>query len=759
MSSATPFFKIGNTGPQYNVRVDSLKFNNLSSGFLYLGNTGLARVKTVETDELADSSITTAKLALNSVTSAKVASDIYLSGTPTVETVDTAITGTKQIANTEYVQTSINNFVAGATASLDTLNELATAINNDVNFATTVATNIATKVSKERPKSGSAFEEIGGTKTFTSVPKSNDSVVSNNQLTTKLYVDTYLTTGPTGATGAEGPIGDTGATGAQGQLGPTGATGATGVTGFTGATGITGTMGPTGSTGATGVTGVTGAQGVTGATGAQGATGATGATGLRGATGFTGSTGPTGATGPRGNLGTNIIVPEFSTVTINAANVTNNVYTIPSLNAGVTRYISNVSPNGTFAAVPGTVLNGFDTYASCAIGSVLYLGGPSTINLGSVTTSCIIKYDTVTSVYSPLYQTETTSHGLAGTGFYGVWALCAIGTDLYIGGIFTGAGGVSASNICKYNTLTSTFSALGTGTPNMVLAIYAVGTDLYIGGAFSNIGGITTNGICKYDTITSTFSTVGQTGVGTSSGGNMRSFLLVNTDLYIGGSFTSIDDVSANNICKYNLNTKTFTALGSGITGTVYCFSLLNNNLFIGGALTSAGTTPTNGICSYNLLNSIYSALGTTNLTGISYTQNTSYTAIWSIQKIGLSLLLTGQFNTAGGVPANGIIKYDTTNSTFSALPSNGLSSSHGIIITSILNNILYVCGSMSSAGGTTLTNICRYSFYNTIGLVNGGITFATLDNYNNNFVEIKTTTVSTKKYNVILGKNKSYII
>lgn len=65
----------------------------------------------------------------------------------------------------------------------------------------------------------------------------------------------------------------------------------------------------------------------------------------------------------------------------------------------------------------------------------------------------------------------------------------------------------------------------------------------------------------------------------------------------------------------------------------------------------------------------------------------------------------------------------------------------------------------MSSAGGTTLTNICSYSFYNTIGLVNGGITFATLDNYNNNFVEIKTTTVSTKKYNVILGKNKSYII
>jgi len=757
MSSATPFFKIGNTGPQYNVRVDSLKFNNLSSGFLYLGNTGLARVKTVETDELADSSITTAKLALNSVTSAKVASDIYLSGTPTVETVDTGITGTKQIANTEYVQTSINNFVAGATASLDTLNELATAINNDVNFATTVATNIATKVSKERPKSGPAFEEIDGTKTFTSVPKSNNPVVSNNQLTTKLYVDTYLTTGPTGATGAEGPIGDTGATGAQGQLGPTGATGATGVTGFTGATGITGTMGPTGSTGATGVTGVTGAQGVTGATGAQGATGATGATGLRGATGFTGGTGPTGASGPQGNLGTNTIVPEYSTVTINAANVTSNVYTIPSLNAGVTRYISNVSPNGTFAAVPGNPATSiYYVYGSCAIGSVLYLAGFSSVTVGTVTTNGIVKYDTVTGAYSPLYQIETTNHGVTGSG---CGSVCAIGTDLYIGGEFTAAGGVSATNICKYNTVTSTFSALGTGINASIgfNSIYAIGTDLYIGGTFTSAGGITTNGICKYDTITNTFSALGQTGSGTSSGGKMSCCLLVNTDLYIGGSFSSIDGESANNICKYNLNTQTFSALGSGIIGTgVYCLLLLNNDLYIGGAYTGAGSVTTNSISKYNISSGIYSALGTTNVTGLSSGVDKCYHFI----KVGNSfIILGGTFTSIGGVTATSIAKYDTTNSTFSAMTSNGFSASSSALAQSIINNTLYISGFFSSAGGVAVSNICTYSFYNTIGLVNGGITFATLDNYNNNFVEIKTTTVSTKKYNVILGKNKSYII
>jgi hypothetical protein len=127
-----------------------------------------------------------------------------------------------------------------------------------------------------------------------------------------------------------------------------------------------------------------------------------------------------------------------------------------------------------------------------------------------------------------LYQSGTTSHGLSGIG---CWTLSAIGTDLYIGGLFSAAGGISAGNVCKYNTITSKFSALGTGANNYVFAFGVVGIDLYIGGAFSSIGGLTTNGIIKYDTISSTFSTVGQTGTGLSSGTSVRCFLLVNTDL------------------------------------------------------------------------------------------------------------------------------------------------------------------------------------------------------------------------------------
>lgn len=51
-------------------------------------------------------------------------------------------------ATTSYVTTQINNLINGAPGALDTLNELASALGNDANFATTVTNSIAGKVSK-----------------------------------------------------------------------------------------------------------------------------------------------------------------------------------------------------------------------------------------------------------------------------------------------------------------------------------------------------------------------------------------------------------------------------------------------------------------------------------------------------------------------------------------------------------------------------------------------------------------------------------
>ena len=51
----------------------------------------------------------------------------------------------QSLATQSYVNTQISNLVASAPASLDTLNELAAAINDDNNFATTIVTQLGNK--------------------------------------------------------------------------------------------------------------------------------------------------------------------------------------------------------------------------------------------------------------------------------------------------------------------------------------------------------------------------------------------------------------------------------------------------------------------------------------------------------------------------------------------------------------------------------------------------------------------------------------
>ena len=68
-----------------------------------------------------------------------------LTGIPTAPTA-ASNTNTTQIATTAYVQTEITDLIDAAPGTLDTLNELAAAINDDANYNTTLTTALATKL-------------------------------------------------------------------------------------------------------------------------------------------------------------------------------------------------------------------------------------------------------------------------------------------------------------------------------------------------------------------------------------------------------------------------------------------------------------------------------------------------------------------------------------------------------------------------------------------------------------------------------------
>jgi hypothetical protein len=113
-------------------------------------------------------------------------------GTPTANTTDAA--------NTAYVDaaisTAVTNVIASAPALLDTLDELAAALGDDANFATTVTTNLAAKANIASP-------------TFTGVPAAPTASVNTN--TTQIATTAYVMAATVAPSNLTGPITSVGA--------------------------------------------------------------------------------------------------------------------------------------------------------------------------------------------------------------------------------------------------------------------------------------------------------------------------------------------------------------------------------------------------------------------------------------------------------------------------------------------------------------------------------------------------------------------
>lgn len=75
------------------------------------------------------------------------AKSLVVTGTSAAPTAPTG-DNSKTIANTEFVQNTVSGLVGAAPETLDTLNELATALGNDPNFATTVSNQIGKKANQ-----------------------------------------------------------------------------------------------------------------------------------------------------------------------------------------------------------------------------------------------------------------------------------------------------------------------------------------------------------------------------------------------------------------------------------------------------------------------------------------------------------------------------------------------------------------------------------------------------------------------------------
>ena len=197
------------------------------------------------------------------------------------------------------------------------------------------------------------------------------------------------------------------------------------------------------------------------------------------------------------------------------------------------------------------------------------------------------------------------------------------GPALYAAGDFSSAGGVSGTqNIAKWNGLTwSTLSGTGMSGgycfPEYcdvwtdTLAVFDDGTGggpaLFVGGLFSSAGGVPASRIAKWDG--QTWSALGS---GLPTGYTLVDDLAVFDDgngdgpaLYATGNFSSVGGVPASQIARWNGSN--WSALGSGVNSEdARCLAVFDDgtgsgaSLFVGGVSVSAGGVPVNGIARWD---------------------------------------------------------------------------------------------------------------------------------------------------------------
>ena len=129
---------------------------------------------------------------------------------------------------------------------------------------------------------------------------------------------------------------------------------------------------------------------------------------------------------------------------------------------------------------------------------------------------------------------------------------------LYVGGRFSAAGGVPALSIARWNG--TSWSSVGSGADDRIFALAPFDPDgpgpsptlLYVGGLFTVAGGINTGGVASWD---------GQqwSGLGEGIGGPVFALAPFDTDyvgpalprLYVGGSFETVEAISSSRIATW----------------------------------------------------------------------------------------------------------------------------------------------------------------------------------------------------------------
>jgi hypothetical protein len=172
-----------------------------------------------------------------------------------------------------------------------------------------------------------------------------------------------------------------------------------------------------------------------------------------------------------------------------------------------------------------------------------------------------------------------------------VYSMHADGTDLYVGGAFTNAGGVSsADSIAQWNgTAWSGLAPLNGG----VNAIAVSGGKVYAGGTFTDAGGNADADFLAVwnGSVWAPFCT--STAPGPTFGGAVNALQVIGNTLYVGGAFQNGAAIASADYllaCDLTTGASSSTVAADGdMNGGVYALTAVGTTLYAGGQFINLG--------------------------------------------------------------------------------------------------------------------------------------------------------------------------
>lgn len=221
---------------------------------------------------------------------------------------------------------------------------------------------------------------------------------------------------------------------------------------------------------------------------------------------------------------------------------------------------------------------------------------------------------------------------------------------------------------------------------------------LVCGGTFAGTAGVTgTQNLALWDG--TNWLSLG----GGLPGGTVRATLAVGSDLYIGGSFNSIQGQNITNLARWDGTN--WHAVGGGVTGgSVWALAWHAGALCVGGLFTNAGGNFAGYVATWDGAN--WNTLGG----GLQATSpSTDAVPVRSLLSYNGALYAGGKFFSAGGVSANNIARWNGA-----AWESLGAGANNGVngavaALAGTTNGLLYVGGNFAQAGTNTVNHITAW--------------------------------------------------